>query len=119
MKLVVNDYIPFPGYKCMALWPFIFIRRAALSRYTKTDDNHEEIHGEQQKEMLIIFFLLWYLIEWLIRLIIYRNQAEAYRNISFEQEAYEHESDLEYLNKRKRFNWIKYIFKKTYKKRQA
>ena len=34
----------------------------------------------------------------------------AYRSISLEQEAFYHQYDYDYLNNRKRYNWIKYIF---------
>lgn len=68
---------------------------------------HEKIHWQQQLEMLVIFFYLWYVVEWLIRSLFQKN---AYRNISFEREAY-NSSNLNYLEDRKRFSWIKYIFK--------
>jgi len=71
--------------------------------------NHEKIHWKQQLEMLIIFFYVWYFIEWLIRIFI--STSSAYRSISFEREAYDNEYDLNYLNKRKRFAWFKYIIK--------
>nr|DAU35071.1 MAG TPA: hypothetical protein [Caudoviricetes sp.] len=35
-----------------------------------------------------IGFYLWYIIEYLIRLIMYRDTKLAYKNISFEREAY-------------------------------
>ena len=68
---------------------------------------HESIHWKQQLEMLIIFFYLWYLIEWIIKLFIYGKRA--YYNLSFEREANAFEHDDEYLNRRKRFAWFKYI----------
>ena len=40
------------------------------------------------QELLYIFFYLWYAVEYLIRLIIYRNTKLAYKNVSFEREAY-------------------------------
>jgi hypothetical protein len=42
--------------------------------------------------------------------------CHAYRDISFEQEAYYHEEDMEYLKNRKHHAWIKYLFK-TYKRK--
>lgn len=72
---------------------------------------HENIHLRQQKEMLIVFFYLWYGIEWIVRLIQYKDSYEAYRNISFEREAYENENeyDDEYLDVRKPYEWIHYL----------
>ena len=67
-------------------------------------------------ELLIILFFIWYVIEWVIRLAIYWNFDEAYRNISFEQEAYDHEAEHYYLSVRKHFAWMRYIFKKSYEK---
>jgi len=49
---------------------------------------------------------LWYVVEWIIRLFLKGN---AYRNISFEREAYSNEKDLSYLDNRKIFAWTKYI----------
>lgn len=70
---------------------------------------HELTHWKQQMEMLIIPFYLWYLIEWCIRLFMKGN---AYRNISFEREAYNNDKKIYYLDKRKPFAWTKYLFKK-------
>lgn len=107
MKIIVNNIIPFKGYDAMVIYPFIF----AKEELTIVDYNHECIHGEQQKETLLIFFFLLYLIEYIIKLIITFNHNKAYESISFEQEAYKFEKDNDYINKRKRYNWIKYIFK--------
>jgi len=71
--------------------------------------NHEKIHWKQQLEMLIIFFYLWYVIEWLLKLIKYGK--DAYNNISFEREAYANEENFEYLKTRKHFAWFKLIVK--------
>ena len=56
-----------------------------------------------------IGFYLWYIIEYLIRLIIYRNTKLAYRNISFEREAYQNQYNLDYLSNRKHYSWFKCI----------
>lgn len=118
-KVIFNSLIPPRGFKAITLFPFIFVRSSARSRFTYIDLNHEQIHIEQEKEMLVLPFLLWYLAEWLIRLILYRNRKEAYRNISFEQEAYLHQSDMSYLKHRKRFvSWLRYISAKHYSKGQ-
>lgn len=62
--------------------------------------NHELIHCQQQLECLYIPFFVLYLLEWLIGLIRFQDTHKAYRNISFEREAYAHQSDLNYLNSR-------------------
>lgn len=69
--------------------------------------NHEKIHWKQQMEMLIIFFYIWYLIEWFCKTGIYGKFA--YYALSFEREAYNNDSILNYLSTRKKYKWIKYI----------
>ncbi|MDH1602102.1 hypothetical protein [Empedobacter sp. GD03739] len=92
----------------MAIFPFILLR----NKEDKNDLNlvhHERIHIIQQIEMLVLPFFIWYLTEYAIRLIQYRDQHKAYRNISFEREAYANEHNLNYLKKRKFYNFLKYI----------
>lgn len=74
--------------------------------------NHERIHTAQQKELLFIPFYILYGIEWIFRLIQYRNIDDAYMNISFEREAYTHGGDLSYLPHRKLYSWIKFLRKR-------
>lgn len=68
---------------------------------------HEMIHARQQLEMLILPFYIWYLIEWIIRLII--NFKMAYMSVSFEREAYRNDENGEYLTERKYFAWLSYL----------
>jgi len=80
-------------------------------KYHSNDNvvNHESIHWKQQLEMLIIFFYLWYFIEWVIKL--FTVTGSAYRELSFEREAYDNEDNLDYLKTRKPYSWFKYIIK--------
>ena len=71
--------------------------------------NHESIHWEQQKEMLGILFYVWYGIEYLVRLIQYRDGDKAYRNISFEREANIFEQCDWYLDGRCRYAWLAFL----------
>jgi hypothetical protein len=92
----------------ITLAPFgIYVRKDFLN--DKNTINHESIHWKQQMEMLILFFYAWYLLEWFIKLFFYGKKS--YYEISFEQEAYANENDLNYLNKRKHYAWMKYIFR--------
>jgi len=75
--------------------------------------NHESIHWKQQLEMLVIFFYIWYIIEWVIRIFV--NGKQAYISISFEQEAYDNDNNLNYLSTRKHFSWFKYLNKNIWK----
>jgi len=69
--------------------------------------NHEKIHWEQQMEMIIIPFYAWYILEWFCKTGIYGKLA--YYMISFEREAYFNDSNLQYLNTRKKYSWLKLI----------
>lgn len=96
MVIIKNNIIPFKGFKAITLWPFIFVRKGCS--FNEIDLNHENIHGKQQLELLIIPFYIIYLIEWIIK---------GYRNISFEKEAYSNEYNLDYLKNRKHFSMWK------------
>ena len=104
MKIIRNKYIPFQGYKAINLFGILFVRGNA--RINERTIRHESIHTAQMKEMWYVFFYLWYVIEWIIRLFM---EGNAYRNISFEKEAYNNEDNIIYLESRKRFAWIKYL----------
>ena len=107
MKVIINKLIPIKGYIAMTAWPLIFARKE-LDKYTL---NHENIHGEQQKELLILFFLFLYCLEYIIKLCITFDHDKAYKSISFEQEAYIYEYNFNYIPTRHHYTWIKYIFK--------
>lgn len=108
MKIIKNKIIPPRGFTYVNLFGVLFTRRdKSISDKTL---NHEMIHTEQMKEMLYIFFYLWYLIEWFVRLIMLRDSHKAYRAISFEQEAYANQYDLTYREGRKRYHWFSYVF---------
>ena len=122
MKIVYNSIIPFPGFAYMNLFGILFGRKEYKLSLTKCTLNHESIHTEQMKELLFIFFYIWYLIEWLIKIPFswfykktkngYKISKVAYRSISFEQEAYYNQYNYEYLEgNRKRYNWLKRVFK--------
>lgn len=107
MKIVKNKVLPPSGYSAITLWPFVFTH----DDMDEETINHELIHGEQEKEMLFIPFLLWYGIEYIVRRFQYGRHNKAYRNISFERESYANENNLEYLKNRKHFSWLKYLKK--------
>ena len=107
MKIVRCKWFPPKGYAAiMLVWWLIVKPNVAI---TARLIGHEEIHAKQQKEMLIVFFLLLYGIEFLIRLAQYKSWHTAYRNISFEREAYANELNYGYLQSRKRFAWFNYL----------
>ncbi len=108
MKIVVFPYILHKSFAAITIFPLIILKNKAL----KNDIiliNHEKIHIKQQIEMLWFLFFIWFLLEYLFRLIQYQNFYWAYKNISFEREAYANECDLDYPEKRKLFGFIKYL----------
>ena len=107
MIVIASKYLVPKGYTAITLFPFIFLHDNKL----KEDAiliNHEQIHLRQQAELLIIFFYLWYAIEYVFRLLKCKNHGKAYHNISFEREAYTHETDSNYLKNRKLWSFIKF-----------
>lgn len=110
MKIIINNILPLKGFKCINLFGILFCRR----QLNEIDINHETIHTKQGQELLWIGFYLWYVIEYLIRLVIYRDTWIAYKNLSFEREAYSNQSNLSYLNRRKHYSWFKYIKNSNY-----
>ena len=93
--------------------------------------NHEKIHVRQFLEISLVValllipvawfisywflmaipvaFYIWYGIEFLIRLIQYRDREKAYKKIAFEAEAYDKEDDFTYLQNRRFWRFWKYI----------
>lgn len=108
MKVRYTKHFPIKGYVAINLFGFIFARKEYAPISSRTI-NHEQIHTKQMKEFLYVFFYLWYGIEWIIRLFQYRDCKQAYRNISFEREAYSNDSNMDYLQKRVKFSFTKYI----------
>ena len=99
MKIIYNNVIPFKGFAAMNLFGVIFARKSAKPLPERTL-NHEAIHTAQMKELLWVGFYLYYLAEWVVRLFMKGN---AYRNISFEKEAYAHQGAKRYLTTRRHF----------------
>ena len=136
---IYNKLFPLNGFLAMTIWPFMFIRKEYRHQYNAVDENHETIHACQQVEFLVTLlaimtglcltciswwwmvavpfgYFLWYGIEYVVRYFVYGDAKEAYRNISFEQEAFLNERNFNYLVERMYFAWIKYLTKKTYRR---
>lgn len=103
--MILLKNIKLPKINGIALWPFIIVRSKAPGRVIL---NHERIHLRQQVEMLVIFFYIWYIVEWVIHYLRLGNWWAAYYAISFEKEAYANETDLNYLKKRKFWAFFHY-----------
>lgn len=104
--IIRNRILPFPHFIAINIFGIIFTRRN--TPLSEVDINHERIHTAQMLETLFVGFYLWYVIEWLVRLIILRNSLRAYRTIRFEREAYRHQHDLDYLSHRRFWAWARH-----------
>ncbi len=105
--ILISKYLVPRGYTGLAIFPFVFLKHKSF----KGDAilvNHEKIHLRQQLELLILPFYLIYIIEFLVRLIQYRNWYVAYKNLSFEREAYYNEANMNYLKQRRFWQFLKY-----------
>lgn len=117
LKIIYKKHIPAKNYYAITLFDTMIIRSEYRnSKISKFSINHETIHQHQSRDFGIGFagyfiFYPLYLLEWILKLPWAIFGYNPYRSISFEQEAYEREYDLTYLSKRKRFSWIKYLFK--------
>lgn len=111
LKRVYNKHFPCGGYPYLTFYPWVFIREGAKRRYTAKANRHETTHAHQQVETLWILFLMLYGLEWLVKYFFCKFDGHrAYRSISFEQEAYEHEDEVGYNHVRHHYAWVKYIF---------
>lgn len=104
VKIVRTSFLPFHGFSAINLMGVLFVHPGVyLSNELM---NHERIHTAQQREMLFVGFYMAYFIEWLVRLPMGGN---AYRNISFEREAYANQRNLDYLSSRRPYSWRRYM----------
>jgi hypothetical protein len=122
---IINKLSVFMSIAGIALYPFIIMRekykdggdttgwmKTYLIQRGKEIKNHELIHFAQAEELLIIGFYFLYVLEFLIKLLIFKgNYNSAYLAISFEREAKENDQNFNYLQERKKYNWVRRILK--------
>ena len=106
MIKVPNSQIPkylswFIPIRSITLYPFVI----CIDEGDEILWNHEGIHIAQQKELWIIGFYFLYIYYWLKLWIEYKDSQSAYHLIPFEMEAYQNESDNQYLQHRIPFAW--------------
>ena len=92
----------------VTIFPFILVRGKGFS-VDKYLINHERIHLSQALELLVLPFYIWYIIEFIVRYLYYIDFDKAYKNISFEREAYTNDHNLSYLKNRKFWSFIGYL----------
>jgi hypothetical protein len=108
MFLIVTKYLIPKGYRGLTAFPFVFVKHR-FDKENMVFVNHEKIHLRQQLELLVIPFFIWYFTEYLVRLIQYKNADLAYRNISFEREAYANELNFDYLKNRPFLRFLNHL----------
>lgn len=120
LKLAYSKIIPFSGWYAITIFNYLIRREEYKNTPIETITyNHESIHQAQAYDFGIGFcgyfiFYILYFLEWLFKAIlsIFTGfKVKAYYSISFEQECFKHQTDLQYLDNRKPFSWVKYIFK--------
>lgn len=116
MKVFYNSWIAkiftmIKGYSTVMLFGAVFTEDSSVSERTIY---HEQAHAVQYRTLFcaglvlalivslftelswwsvslilipVMLFYVWYVIEYIIRLLLYRNHYRAYRNIVFEREA--------------------------------
>lgn len=108
MILIVSKYLIPKGFRGMTMFPFVMVRDRNAQDYLVLM-NHERIHLRQQLELLVLPFFVLYGLDYLVKLIRYRDRNLAYRNVVFEREAYENENDLAYLKSRSFWRFLKFL----------
>ncbi len=79
--------------------------------------NHERIHFAQAKELWGVGYALTYIKEIICNRISRKlSSTNAYYANALEQEAYMHQCDMHYIEKRKKFAWRSYLSSKEKKK---
>ena len=108
MILIVSKYLIPKGFRGITVFPFVVVRDRNAQDYLVLM-NHERIHLRQQLELLVLPFFVLYGLDYMVKLIRYRDKDVAYRNVVFEREAYQNENDLEYLKSRSFWRFLKYL----------
>lgn len=106
--IFISKYLVPKGFLGITIFPFVFLNSSEL-KLKQTLINHEHIHLRQQLELLVIPFYVVYGLEFFIRLLQFKNWDMAYKNISFEREAYDKEEELDYLKHRNIWSFLKYL----------
>ncbi len=103
-KVIYTRHFPFKGFCAINIFGFIFARKE-YAPLPEVVIRHEMIHTEQMKELLYVGFYILYGLEWLVRLF----SGNAYKNISFEREAYTNQKYYNYLSFRQKYDWRHYL----------
>ena len=110
MKIVYNDVLPTKGHIAINIFGLMLARKK-MKYYPDSVKNviinHELIRTEQIKELLYIPFYFLCLCNYINDLLVDKKQKEADKNIYFEKEAHDNETNLDYIKTRKKYNYFK------------
>ena len=112
-RFFISKYLPLSPFVAINILGLIVVRKDMLSYYNTDLKRHEKIHTLQMIETFFIGFYIWYIVEWLIRVVVVLIKKEriskAYKSILFEKEAYTNQNNPEYLKSRRAFQykWLK------------
>lgn len=132
-NIIAKILLAFSSCHTITIGPFVFSKRNE-NTLTQEVKNHETCHSYQWIELACligaiililqlavgitgwwyllaaVFFYIWYGIEFLIKWAKYRDWSKAYKQVSFEQEAYASEHDNNHIENRYMFtSWLKYL----------
>jgi cbb3-type cytochrome oxidase subunit 3 len=100
------------GFIGTTIFPFILYKKSYIDNLSEEKQaefwNHENIHGEQQKELWLLGFYILYFYFYLRNRKRGMSKSAAYTNNPFELEANDHEANPKYLGSRKKKAWKTY-----------
>ena len=106
--IIVFPFIRRFNISGITLFPVIFLASTQI-KHNEQIVNHEKIHLRQEMELLVVLFYLIYFTEFLVGYIKYNDRYKAYRNISFEREAFTNDFNPDYLKIRRPWSWYNYL----------
>lgn len=99
----------FNYYTGLSFFVFIWITKQPHDQSQLV--RHEKIHFWQQVEMLFIFHWFFYALFYLLGRVNGQCHYIAYRYNPFELEAFDHDAQIDYLQTRKPYAWVRYVGK--------
>lgn len=93
MKVFITKRFPFGKFVAINMFARLYVKdkhNRKIYYFIRTPYRyvtliqHERSHTKQQNDLLGIFFYIWYVIEWFIKLF---TEGKAYREVCFEREA--------------------------------
>lgn len=101
MKVFITKRFPFGKFVAINMFARLYVKdkhNRKIYYFIRTPYRyvtliqHERSHTKQQNDLLGIFFYIWYVIEWFIKLF---TEGKAYREVCFEREARANERKID------------------------